>query len=112
MTAAEKIRETLKDFERPVINGLYLGSEKEYFVFIFSVIPAMNADDRPNMERYLTQLHYFCPHDVDCTKLRQAVKEKLFDAGWTWPDEVDATDETSRHYVFECEIEGRMDGTV
>ena len=112
MTINEKIVQVLRDFELPTAYAIYQGDAAEYFVFIFSVIPAMYADDSPNMERYLTQLHYFCPHDVDCTKLRQAVKAKLFDAGWTWPDEVDATDETSRHYVFECEIVGRMDGAV
>ena len=110
MTAAERIREALAMFGRPVVSSIYFGKEKEYFVFLFSVIPGMHSDDAPTIERYLTQLHYFCPHDVDCTQLRQEVKARIFAAGWTWPDEVNASDDTSQHYVFECELIGGIDG--
>ncbi|MBS6510625.1 MAG: hypothetical protein KH334_02895 [Clostridiales bacterium] len=112
MTAAEKLVQTLTEFGIPSVSGVYLGEERRYFVFSFFTLPTMHADNTPGAERLLTFLHLFLPHGDDCLEMRAQIKKRLFEAGWTWPEEEDASDEHGQHYVFSAEIGGGLDGAV
>lgn len=112
MTVNERIKATLAPLGLPVKPDRYSGDSESYFVFNYTTMGTLFADDRPSYERYLVQVHYFCPMGANTLSTRKNVKRLLFEAGFTWPDEVNAgdssmqkSDEDKQHIVFECEIE-------
>ena len=48
-------------------------------------------------------MHLYLPLGNDGRELRRQVMEALVDAGMTWPEIIDATDDETQHKVFECE---------
>lgn len=65
------------------------------------------ADDVPQETIHQVQVHLFLPITENFLKLQQQIREKLFDAGFTYPEITVLTeDETKiRHIIFECETE-------
>lgn len=104
MTVDERIKSALDPFGDPVENGIYQGKEKQYYTFNYSTHGADYADDVPGHEKYLVQVHLFAPLNVNLTHRVRETKCALVAAGTTYPETVNATDEDSRHIVFECEI--------
>lgn len=85
------------------------------YLFNYSTVPISFRNNKPTLERYLIQVHLFCPVDFNNLKLRADTKDALFAAGFGWPDEVDAGldkeapgDVTLRHFVYECEWTERL----
>lgn len=111
---AEQLKSLLEALGYPVANDVYTGAAKEYLVFNFQTIPSNFADDEPQHERILVQVHLFARHTVSTTKLEKQIKRVLFEAGYTWPNRMNATEETrsstgtTRHIVFECETAGTL----
>ena len=120
MTVNERIKKALDPIGLPVKPDRYKGDEESYIVFNYSTLGACYADDAPGFERYLVQVHFFCPAGVNSLQLRRTIKEKLLQEDFSWPEEVNAADgsmqkndEGKQHYVFECEwLEGIEDGSV
>lgn len=109
MSIEEKIRAALLPLGVPDIeNGQYAGKSQEYYVFEYQTIGVNYADDAPNHKKYLATVHYFCPLNHDPTDQRAATEQALFDAGFTWPETEDLTDETRRHIAFEFEDVGAI----
>lgn len=83
--------------------------QPRYFVFNYSTFPDMFADDAPHYEKYLIQVHYFCPLADSTVSIRNQIKRVLFDADFTWPEETvvrkqsQTGDSGGQHYCFECE---------
>lgn len=88
----------------PCAQGTYTGEETTYFVFNGVTIPGDFSDDAPQHVRVRVQLHLFAPVTRNTTQLRRAVRRALFAAGFTYPEEVDASDEREQHIAFECEV--------
>lgn len=80
-----------------------------YFVFNYETLPCSFGDDDAPYERYLIQLHYFCPRGENTVKLRKKIKRSLVEAGFTFPSETNVSDSDGQHYVFEFET---FDSTV
>lgn len=107
MSVASDIRRAVIPFGYPVAQNSYTGTEKTYFVFYINTFPADFADDMPQHERQLVQLHLFAPLTLNTTELQREVKRALFGSGFTWPVKENASDDTAQHIVFECEaVEG------
>lgn len=119
MTVNEQIKTALAPLALPVKPDRYKGDEESYLVFNYTTMGMGFSDDAPGYERYLVQVHYFCPEGVSSIAIREKIKRMLFNAGFTWPDEVNAADssmqkndDNKQHYVFECEyVEGLYGGT-
>lgn len=90
----------------PCRYGAYEGDATTYITFNANSIPADFADDAPQHERWLAQLHLFAPFTADTTTLRKQIKAALFSAGFSYPSQVDATasEDAGRHVVFEFEV--------
>lgn len=102
-----QIAAALKPLGLPVESGTYRGKEKMYLTFSASSFGAAYGDDAPEAERHLVMVHLIAPYGGSLTKLKADIKKALFRAGFTWPSAEDASDEESRHIVFECEtVEG------
>ena len=108
MTVNERIIAALGGFGDPAAYGAYItaGAQKadQYYVFNYSTLGTDYADDTPGHERYLIQVHFFCPRVFDSVLRVAQTKQKLFAAGFTWPSVINASDEDGQHIVFECEI--------
>lgn len=104
MSVDEKIVGALATFGYDVANNVSYSKNKTYFAFNYTVIPSDFADDAPQHERYLVQVHFFCPLNVNITSFKKSARKALCAAGFTWPSITDASDENGRHIVFECEI--------
>ncbi len=109
MSVDAKIVAALNPLGFDVENSVSFTKNKTYFAFNYSVIPADFADDAPQHERFLVQVHFFCPLNVNITKQKKIICRALFAAGFTWPEVTDASDENGRHIVFECEIAEGVD---
>ena len=82
---------------------LYTGPLLRYIVWNYSVIPTLWAESRPGAARYLVQVHFYLPHKESPRAAILALQRALADAGFTWPDITDASDEDGQHWVLECE---------
>ncbi len=87
---------------------------KTYFVFNYSTFGTGYADDDPTGEVFIVQVHLFAPLAANLTSLKKRTKAALHGAGFTWPETVDASDEKSRHIVFEFQhVDGvDFDGNI
>lgn len=108
-SVAEELRGILEPLGLPVAQTTYTGKEPVYIVFNYATVPEMYADDGPQYERYLIQVHLFAPVAVNTRKTERGIKRALLDAGYQYPSTVDASDDTrgasgaTRHRVFETE---------
>ena len=111
MTVNERSIAALSPLGYPVVPDLYTGTQTVYLTFHYSVRGAFFADDAPGYDVYLTQVHLSAPFGWDSVEARKEIKKRLFTAGFTWPEETDAGNETraeradGQHIVFECELE-------
>lgn len=111
MSVNQRILETLAPLGFPVVPDLYSEKADKYITFNYTARGASFADDAPQYDICLVQVHFFCPHDFDSVETRKAIRRRLFETGFTWPEEVNATGDyresakEGQHYVFECEIE-------
>lgn len=102
MTINEQIRAALEEFEYPCYHNVYTGEEQTYFVFNYTVIPDSYSDDSPEYNRYLCQVHLYSLITLNTITLSKRIKLALEEAGFTYPEQVDASDDDSQHIVFEC----------
>lgn len=109
MSIDEELQTTLMTLGVPVKNAVFLGDdedtpcEEEYITFNYSTIGADYADDAPQCEKYLVQVHIFAPLKVNTTKRVRAVKQALAAADYTWPETINSSDYHGRHIILECE---------
>lgn len=107
MTVDARIKAALDVFGDPVENALYSSESDRYYVFNYTTAGAIYADDDPSAETYFIQVHLFAPLDENIAERIKQTKKVLNNAGFTWPRTTNASDEESRHIVFECEyVEG------
>lgn len=111
MTINERIITALSTLGYPVVPDRYAGEEPVYLTFNYGRQGGLFADDTPQFDICLVQVHLFAPYGENVVALRGDIRRRLFAAGFTWPEETDAGtgDETEdpegQHIVFECEIE-------
>ncbi len=103
MSIASTVRDALAFTSYPVAQNLYTGAESRYFVFNYQTVPLAHADDSPDYERVLMQVHLYCPNTMNTMTLKKQVKDALENAGFTYPSSENVGDETAQHIVFECE---------
>ena len=103
MTIDKIIRTALEEFGYACYHDVYTGEDETYFVFNYNVVPDAYSDDSPFYNRYLCQVHLFCPITLNTTSLAKRIKLALEDAGFTYPEQEDASDVDSQHLVFEFE---------
>ena len=109
MTVDAKIKAALDVFCDPVENGVYRGEKNRYYVFNYFTNGTLFSDDSPGAEIYCIQVHFFAPINENITNRVKETKKALFCAGFTWPRLTNASDEESRHIVFECEAAEGVD---
>lgn len=113
-TINQKILEALKKYGMPVVPDHYTGKEKRYIEFnLYDDSGAVFADEEPEFDIVLVQVHLFLPREDDYLKVQKQIRRSLFDAGFCYADitqivEPEATEQYPygiRHITFETEIE-------
>lgn len=108
----KRIRSALAFTGYKVYNGTFTSTDKYYFVFLIDVVPRMFADDVVQYGIDSIALHFYCPVTANTVDTRKQVKLALQDAGFTYPSEVNASDEHMQHIVFEFQAEEYLYGEI
>lgn len=114
MTINKKIIEALKEYGMPVVSNHYSGTEKRYIEFnLFDDTGEVFADDTPQFDVVMVQVHLFLPREEDCLQLKKQIRNSLLEAGFCYADITENVDPEAteqypygiRHLTFETEIE-------
>lgn len=103
MTVEERLRSLLLQFGDPVENGVYHDIADRYYTFNISTQGASYADDMPQAEKYLVQVHFYAPRTYNYVKRIRETKAALAKGGFLWPEMADASDDSGRHVVLETQ---------
>lgn len=105
MSVEERVKAALDVFGDPVEKSvLYVAAGAvRYYTFSCASTGDDFGDDEPGCERWMVMVHLFAPLAENCNQRAKETKQALFDAGFTWPRQTDATDQDGQHLVFECE---------
>ena len=107
MTVEARIVNALKPFGDTVENGPHTGDEERYYCFYLNRFGALYADDEPEAEKALIQVHLFAPLTENLSQRIRETQRALRDSGFLWPVVTDASDRDGRHIVFETQwLEG------
>ena len=115
MNIAQTIISSLSFVGCPVVQQSYAGDEETYIVFRLDYDPSDFANDEPQHDIVYVSLHLFAPFTLNTKTLRRRIRKALFDAGFTYPETIDASttqrtsDGTEQHMFFECEIAEGID---
>ena len=109
MTVESRLRTILERFGDPVENGVYHGKADRYYTFNVTTQGDNYADDEPQHERYLVQVHLYAPLSFNFVGRRKMTKIALLGGGFTWPMVTDASDSNGRHLVFETQYAEGVD---
>ena len=106
MNIDEKIRAAVLPVVPICEPDFYDGDAQTYCTFNMSEIPTAFGDDRPRHIRYLIQLHLYAPGGPkrpSCRELRMGLAKAVWEAGFTFPEVVNASERDVQHYVLEFE---------
>ncbi len=103
MTVEARLKAILDTFGDPVENGVYLGEAERYYTFGCKKIGDDFADDVPQHERVLVQVHFFAPLTFNTINRIRKTKLALLHGGFLWPEEEDLSDKEGRHVLLETE---------
>ena len=115
MSLAQTIISSLAFVGCPVVQQSYAGDAETYIVFRLDHSPNDFANDAPQHDIVYVSLHLFAPFTLNTKSMRKRIRKALFEAGFTYPETVDASttqrtsDGTEQHIVFECEIAEGID---
>ena len=104
MSVDKLLKETLDALGYPVQQNVYTGEAKSYFVFNYDTSGDAFSDNAPKLEKYLVQVHFYCPLNENPNKVLREAKLALFMAGFSWPERYSGADENCAHYILETEI--------
>ena len=110
MNVEKRIIAALEFTGYKVYNNTYTSTDRAYFVFVVNVNPEMFANDEVQYGINDISLHFYCPVTQNTVTLRKQIKKALQTEGFTYPIEVDASDEHMQHIVFEFEVEEYLNG--
>ena len=105
MNVEKRIISALEFTGYKVYNNTFTSTDNAYFVFMINVNPELFANDEAQYGINDISLHFYCPVTQNTVTLRKDIKRALQSAGFTYPNEVDASDEHMQHIVFEFEVE-------
>lgn len=109
MSIDAKIRTALTPVVSVVKPNVHTGSDTEYIVFNYTELPTLHADNVPHAIRYLVQVHWYLPTNVNPNTKKKQIKQALLNADFTYPSVTNASDSEGQHFVFEMEY---CDGDV
>lgn len=103
MTIDKTIITALSSFGYACYHNVYTGTDDTYFVMNYDVVPDDYSDDSPDYNRYLCQVHLYCPITMNTISIAKQIKLAIENGGFSYPEQTDASDEETQHLVFSFE---------
>lgn len=118
MNTFEKIQSVAQALGIPAYPDVYSGRDSErperWMTYNFSDNRgSLWGDDDPNAVIHYVQVHLFMPYNQNFLAIQKTIRNRLFEAGFTFPEITVLVDEATslssgtqklRHIVFECDI--------
>lgn len=105
MSINERIIRALSPLGLPVTPDVHRVEDGDtYITFDFNVRGASYGDNVPQIEVSDVSVNLWAPSGKNVLQMRRMIRFLLSDAGFTWPDEITASDEDGQHFVYECQI--------
>lgn len=101
MTVEARLKKLLMQFGDPVENAEYNGKSERYYTFNISTHGTNYADDMPQEEIVMVQIHFFAPRNYNYVSRIRDTKVALANEGFLWPEMTDASDSEGRHVILE-----------
>ena len=109
-TVNKRIVDALAFTGYKVYINTFTSTDNQYFVYLQNVDPELFANDEAQYGINAITLHFYCPVTQNTVRLRKQIKRALQSAGFTYPFEIDVSDEHLQHIVFEFEVEEYLNG--
>lgn len=103
MTLNQKLRQALEPLGLRLVPDVDTAHGERGCVLHYDLRPVQTADNAPLFYKALVQVHLFLPLEENGIALVGRAVRAVAAAGCTWPEVVDASDETGQHKVLECE---------
>lgn len=103
MSLDERLRSLLLQFGYEVQQGVYTGKHEQYITFNYTAVPISFSDDLPEWEKYLIQIHLYCPLAANPNPLIRKIKAALVESDFTYPEIYHDDDNKCRHSIIETE---------
>lgn len=105
----KSVDNALMDALDPILPGrvfpnVYVGRETEYLVTTVTTLPAVVGENGPAAARHLVIVRYYLPTGKNPNPTKLQILQALWDAGFTWPTIMPASDSEGQGWVFECEF--------
>jgi len=107
-TLNKQIIQALRPFGLKIADGLYEGTDNEYFYFVLADDRAEDmGDDEPLAYVSYVQINYVCPWSKSYSDMKRRIRAALVQAGFSAPEVSDLSEpkDRIRRLVFECSIE-------
>ena len=101
--ATEVLKNAVESTGIAAYANFYPGNDAEYCTINCIDMPDAFGDDSPTASRHLVQVHWFAPYGSNPTTQKRALCTALIQAGCTYPEITDASDENGLHFAFECQ---------
>lgn len=110
----ERIKAAIEPIVPICVPDFYDGAAKEYCTFNYNERGVGYGDGRPEAIRYFVQLHYYLPLGKSAMRAKRELCRAILDAGFSWPEVVNASDDKDQHYAIEFEglDRGADDGEI
>lgn len=102
MTIEDRIITALLPIVPNIMPNEYTGDSLEYIEFNYDEYH-LYANGTKAETRALIQVHYYLPKKKNPLSTKEQIAKALKTAGFSYPSIVNASDNTSQHYTFECE---------
>ena len=104
----KSVDNALMDTLDPILPGrvfpnVYVGRETEYLVTTVTTLPEVVGENGPAAARHLVIVRYYLPTGKNPNPTKLQILQALWEAGFTWPTIMPASDSEGQGWVFECE---------
>lgn len=103
MSVDERLNSLLLNYNLDVEQGEYTGQSESYITFNLRTVPVGFADDTPEWEKYLIEIHLFGPLSSDLEAIAKKISAALFENDFAYPSKWNADDKYHRHLILETE---------
>ena len=104
MSLNERIIQALAPAGIPCVPDTHAPDGGTYYTFAYNTAPAAWGNNSPDAEICDVSVHLWGAAGVNLLALRLRTRQLLHAGGFTWPYEVNASDEDGQHYLYECQI--------
>lgn len=112
MTIYQKLQDALEELQIPIKEDFFGGGATEYITWTETGESfTFMGNDEPINDVVGLYIHWFLPRNKKYSETATRIRRMLLAGDFTWPkmQSVEEPDKTTRHIVFECQVERDLD---